>query len=83
MLPSDLLPSSAPIAITCEATSAASQEILPLAVLERRAIEHALTLHPHSAAEAARRLGISQATIYRKIKEYAINLPVTQAAAPQ
>ncbi len=47
-------------------------KIVPLMELERRAIEHAVTLCKGSAAEAARRLGISQATIYRKLKTYGL-----------
>ena len=43
--------------------------IVPIRVLERRAIEHALSVCG-SVAQAARRLGISEATIYRKIKRY-------------
>lgn len=43
--------------------------IVPIRTLERRAIEHALRVCG-SVAQAARRLGISEATIYRKIKRY-------------
>jgi two-component system repressor protein LuxO len=46
--------------------------IVPLAEMERRAIEHAMRACGGSAAEAARRLQISNATIYRKLKEYAL-----------
>jgi two-component system repressor protein LuxO len=46
-------------------------EIVPMSELEKRAIEHALRCCG-SAYEAARQLGISKATIYRKIKLYDI-----------
>lgn len=52
--------------------TALETEILPLAVVERQAIERALSRFPDSAAEAARHLKISQATIYRKMKEYGL-----------
>jgi len=44
--------------------------IIPLAELERQAIEHALAACDGNRADAAERLGISQATIYRKLKAY-------------
>ena len=46
--------------------------VFPLAELEKRAIEHALRVCSGSATEAARLLGISPATVYRKIKSYGI-----------
>jgi DNA-binding NtrC family response regulator len=49
-------------------------EIIPLEELERRAIHAALAICHGSAAEAARRLGISNATIYRKLKEYGVDV---------
>ena len=50
-----------------------SSEIIPLDQLERQAIENALHICNGSAAEAARRLNISTATIYRRIKQYRIS----------
>ncbi len=44
--------------------------IVPLEELERMAIEHALAVCNGSPSEAASHLGISSATIYRKIKTY-------------
>jgi two-component system repressor protein LuxO len=46
--------------------------IFPLAELEKRAIEHALRVCKGSATEAARLLGISPATVYRKMKTYGL-----------
>ncbi|WP_221435310.1 sigma-54-dependent transcriptional regulator [Algisphaera agarilytica] len=48
-------------------------QIYPLADLEKWAIEHALKLCDGSPAKACRQLGISPATIYRKIKRYEIS----------
>ena len=49
-----------------------SAEIVPLAELERRAIAHALEVCGGSRKDAAERLEISQATIYRKLKAYGL-----------
>ncbi|MHC4393445.1 MAG: helix-turn-helix domain-containing protein, partial [Planctomycetota bacterium] len=46
--------------------------VLPLSELERMAIEHALRACQGSREDAARALGISPATIYRKLKHYGI-----------
>jgi DNA-binding NtrC family response regulator len=51
-------------------TSERQQGIVPLVELEKQAIEEALSACSGSASEAAERLGISVATIYRKIKTY-------------
>ncbi len=45
-------------------------DILPMAELERQAIQQAIIACDGSAARAARKLGISEATIYRKLKIY-------------
>lgn len=50
----------------------ADGQILPLPVLERYAIEAALRLCTGNVSQAAQRLKIGQATLYRKIKEYRI-----------
>lgn len=47
-------------------------EIIPLRDIEQRAIQHAIEHCDGSASEAAKKLGISSATIYRKIKSYNI-----------
>jgi len=49
-----------------------AQIVFPLAELEKRAIEHALHVCNGSASEAARLLGISAATVYRKLKSYGL-----------
>lgn len=46
----------------------ATREIVPLEELERRAITQAIEICHGSPVEAARRLGISTATIYRRIR---------------
>lgn len=52
--------------------SPSPESIVPLAELERRAIEHALAACQGSAQSAASKLGMSTATIYRKIKEFGL-----------
>lgn len=47
--------------------------VMPLNELERRAIEQAMRQCQGSASEAARRLNISQATIYRKLKAHGLD----------
>ena len=44
--------------------------ILPMREIERIAIERALSICRGNVAQAARRLQIGQATMYRKIKKY-------------
>ncbi|MHC4471581.1 MAG: sigma-54-dependent transcriptional regulator [Planctomycetota bacterium] len=44
--------------------------ILPMQEVERRAIERALSICRGNVSQAARRLQIGQATLYRKIKKY-------------
>lgn len=51
----------------------ASMAYLPLSEMERQAIVYTLELVSHNIAEAARVLGVSRATLYRKLKKY--NLP--------
>lgn len=50
-----------------------SDQIVPLGELERLAIIHALGVCNGSPGVAAKKLGISPATIYRKIKAYGIS----------
>ncbi|QDU32029.1 Regulatory protein LuxO [Poriferisphaera corsica] len=51
------------------------EDIVPIAELERRAIEHAIQLCQGSPGKAAKHLEISEATIYRKIKSYGLRNP--------
>ncbi len=48
-------------------------QIVPLKELERRAIIAALTQVGYNATQTAKQLGISKATLYRKLKEYRIS----------
>ncbi len=48
------------------------QQIVPLKLVEKYAIESALTRCLGNVAEAARKLKVSQATLYRKIKQYGL-----------
>ena len=59
----------APPSLPAPPRTGGAAAIVPIRTLERRAIEHALRVCG-SVAQAARRLGISEATIYRKIKRY-------------
>ena len=54
----------------------ADAEVRPLASEERLLIERALQVTGWNVAEAARRLEIGRATIYRKIERYALTPPV-------
>ena len=49
---------------------AASPGIVPLAQIERLAIRRALEASDDNVSEAARALGVSRATLYRKLKQY-------------
>jgi len=51
------------------------QKILPLNRVEQYAIESAIERCRGDAVTAARKLGIGQATMYRKIKRYGIKIP--------
>jgi two-component system repressor protein LuxO len=46
--------------------AAAQDEVLPLATVERQAIERAIALCGGNMTEAAARLGVNVSTIYRK-----------------
>ncbi len=49
-------------------------EIIPFEILEREAIENALKIMKGNVAQAAAGLHLSQATMYRKIREYGLIL---------
>jgi len=51
--------------------AAAPEEILPLAMVERQAIERAIALCGGNMTEAAARLGVNVSTIYRKRQSWA------------
>jgi two-component system response regulator AtoC len=54
------------------APAVAPAEIVPLEVLERRAILHALAALDGNMSLAAKRLGLGRATLYRKLSQYGI-----------
>ena len=49
---------------------AAPGAVLPMAVVERQALAHALESSANNVTEAARSLGLSRTTMYRKLKKY-------------
>ncbi|MCY6957506.1 sigma-54 interaction domain-containing protein [Clostridium brassicae] len=50
------------------------KEIVPIKILEEQSIENALKILNGNVEEAAKALGISRATIYRKINKYGIDI---------
>ena len=64
------------VAATLPSSKENGAEIVPLEVLERQAIIAAID-RCGSAAQAARRLRISEATIYRRIRQYNLSMPET------
>jgi transcriptional regulator of acetoin/glycerol metabolism len=58
-----------------ECRSVARRVLNPLESMERDAIVGSLLDAQGNKNEAARALGVSRATIYRKIREYGIELP--------
>ncbi len=51
-------------------TPANDTQVLPLEVVERRAIEHALAVANGSVGKAAKLLGLGRATLYRRLAKY-------------
>ena len=62
------------IVVEVERIKDETDKILPMAEVEKRAIEHALRATKGNVPAAARKLQIGQATIYRKIKSYSIQV---------
>ncbi|MBV9073991.1 MAG: hypothetical protein JOZ10_10190 [Acidobacteria bacterium] len=52
------------------AASGAGRKVIPLAVMEKQAIQNALKITKDDKLKAARMLGIGKTTLYRKLKEY-------------
>jgi len=50
--------------------SGGAKKIVPLAVLEKQAIQNALKALNDDKLKAAKMLGIGKTTLYRKLKEY-------------
>ena len=61
-------------ASTAPAASEQSDEILSLEEMERRHILHALSVCEGNRTEVCKRLGISRATLWRKLKELKIQM---------
>lgn len=64
--------------LPAEARTAGHRRLTPIEALERDAIVHALLSSSQSPSKAAAALGISRATIYRKLRRYGISLPIVQ-----
>ncbi len=64
--------SSEPIAPGAPPTIETKEDVVPLADIERQVIERALELTGWSVQEAAKRLGIGRATLYRRIEQYGL-----------
>ena len=58
---------------TAPTATAQGDEVLTLAQVERQAIARALELANHNVTSAARALGISRATVHRKLVKYGLN----------
>ncbi|WP_299869909.1 sigma-54 dependent transcriptional regulator [uncultured Hoeflea sp.] len=74
-----LAPASGQPAVT---TISEDGEVRPIAEIEEELIRFALSFYEGRMSEVARRLGIGRSTLYRKLKDYAIDPdnPVRQAA---
>lgn len=57
-----------------------ARQVLPLAERERLAIEQALGESGWQLAVAARKLGISRTTLWRRLKQYRLSRPGLQAS---
>ncbi|MGY1808698.1 sigma-54-dependent Fis family transcriptional regulator [Blastococcus sp. SYSU D00669] len=65
-----------------ECRSTTKRMLSPLEALECDAIVEALLDAGGNKVEAARRLAMSRATIYRKIRDYGISVPATELSVP-
>jgi two-component system, repressor protein LuxO len=63
---------AATLPATVVATTMAAASIEPLAIVERRVIEHAIALCKGSIPEASRKLDVAPSTIYRKLAQWGL-----------
>lgn len=61
-----------------EARASGRRKLTPIEALERDAIVQALLDNEEKPEQAARALGLSRATIYRKVKQFGISLPLAR-----
>ena len=66
-----------------EILTVSRRRLSPLESIERDAIVRGLLDAHDNKAEAARALGMSRATIYRKIRKYGIRVPLTSEPPPR
>ena len=69
-LPAPAAASSAPPAPLPVVAVASATTIEPLAMVERRVIEHAIALCKGNIPEASRKLDVAPSTIYRKLAQW-------------
>ncbi|MBN2328011.1 MAG: sigma-54-dependent Fis family transcriptional regulator [Candidatus Omnitrophica bacterium] len=67
-------PAAPPVEIPIEMDSILTDRIIPLNELEKKAIDQALALTHGNVGQAAVGLQMSQATLYRKVREYGLNI---------
>ena len=65
-----LPPALSPVLAAAAGGGGTPASVVPLAEVERQALEHALECADRNVTQAARALGISRATLYRKLKKY-------------
>jgi two-component system, repressor protein LuxO len=71
MLPANVkLADGGALDVDVQDVDATNENVLPFVEVEKRAIENALRACNGNVAQAARRLGLGQATLYRKIKKF-------------
>ena len=67
-------PIPAPVSSTTDFVSAGIPGVIPLTELEKRAIINALEYTKGDRAVASHLLGIGRTTLYRKLKEYRLDV---------
>lgn len=74
-LPESLLRNRLLLGAPAPSATAPTDTIIPLAAVEKQHIEHALLTLDYNYTEAAKRLGISRSTLWRKIRTYGLSVP--------